>query len=80
MPWGYGPWGYGSCTIRGQAEVTVCGDHKFGFKAYDPLGNPHIGTPEELLVPVHIAPDAPAELKKNSYNKTTDVLVLDVAA
>ena len=79
MPWGHFPWGYGTPTIRAQVIVTACGDYKFGFKCYDALGNAHTGTPEEADAIVHIAPDAPTGLKKNSYNKTTDVFVLDAA-
>ena len=79
MPWGHFPWGYGAVTIQAQAEVSECGDYKFGFKCFDKLGNLHTGTPEEVAVYIHIAPDAPTGLKKYSYNKTTDILVLDAA-
>lgn len=62
--------------IQAGHEVGNCGDYKFAFACYDRLGNQHKGTPEEATAVVHIAPTG---LKKNSYNKDTDVLVLDVA-
>ena len=79
LPWGHWPWGHGTVTIKATNQVDVCGDYKFGFTCYDSLGNLHEGSPEEAAVEVHIAPPAPTGLKKNSYNKTTDVLVLDAA-
>ena len=80
LPWGHFPWGHGTGVIRAAQQVDYCGDYKYGFKCYDKLGNLHTGTPEEASVSVHIAPPAPTGLKKNSYDKDTDVLVLDVAA
>lgn len=79
LPWGRFPWGYGTSIIQARRKVDSCGDYKFGFACYDRLGNLHEGTPEEAEVEVHIAPPAPTGLKKNSYNKDTDVLVLDAA-
>lgn len=80
LPWGRFPWGHGTAIIQAQVQVETCGDYKFGFAVYDKLGNEHEGTPDEEEIEVHISPPAPAGLKKNSYNKDTDVLVLDVAA
>jgi len=80
LPWGSFPWGLGSAVVKAKEEVDQCGDYKFAFVCYDKLGNLHQGTPEEITAAVHIAPAKPAGLKKNNYNKTTDVLVLDVAA
>jgi len=58
--------------------VVSCGSYKYGFAVYDAAGNAHSGTPAETTVEVHIAPAAPTALKFNAYNKTTDVLILDV--
>jgi len=79
LPWVRFPWGYGTSVIQARRKVHSCGDYKFGFACYERLGNLHEGTPEEAEVEVHIAPPAPTGLKKNSYNKDTDVLVLDAA-
>ena len=79
LPWGYCPWGYGTAVIEAEYDVTRCGDYKFAFACYDKLGNLHEGTPDEVTVYVHLAPDAPTRLTKESYNKTTDVLVLNAA-
>lgn len=80
LPWGRHPWGHGTGVINTVQNVIVCGDYKYAFACYDQLGNLHEGTPEEAEAYVHIAPPAPTGLKKNNYNKTTDVLILDVAA
>lgn len=79
LPWGHSPWGHGTSVITARYEAMSCGDYKFGFACYDKLGNLHEGTAEEVTVPVHIAPPAPNGLKKNSYDKDTDILVLDAA-
>lgn len=78
LPWGRFPWGHGTAVITARHIVNTCGAYKFGFACYDKSGNLHEGTPDEATVDVHIAPPAPTGLKKNSYNKTTDILVLDV--
>jgi len=80
LPFGHFSFGHGSALIQATHEVDECGEYKFGLACYDALGNPHSGTPEEAELEVHIAPPAPTGLKKNSYNKDTDVLILDVAA
>jgi len=79
LSWGNFPWGYGAAVIRALHKVNTCGDYKFAFACYDRCGNLHEGTPEEAAVVVHIAPAAPTGLKKNTYNKETDILVLDAA-
>ena len=79
LPWGLFPWGLSSALITAKARVESCGAYKFGFACCDKFGNPHEGAPEEVSVTVHVAPAAPAGLKKYSYNKTTGVLVLDAA-
>lgn len=79
LPWGHFPWGHGTALITATYEVDDCGAYKFGFACYDKLGNLHVGSPEEVTVNVHIAPAAPTGLKKNSYDKATDILVLDAA-
>ncbi len=77
--WGNSPWGSGATIIAAVYEVTICGEYKFAFACYDQFGNLHEGTPEEAELQIHIAPEAPTGLKKVSYNKTTDVLVLEAA-
>ncbi len=79
LPWGRFPWGHGTAIITATHRVEYCGNYKFGFACYDKLGNPHEGSPEEAEIEVHISPPAPAGLKKNAYDKDTDVLVLDTA-
>ena len=79
LPWGRFPWGHGTAVITATYQADGCGQYKFGFACYDQLGNLHEGTPEEAIVHIHIAPSAPTGLKKNSYNKETDILVLDAA-
>ena len=79
LPWGKFPWGYGTIVIKAIYIATDCGAYKFAFACYDALGNLHEGTPDEVTVHVHIAPPAPTGLKKVSYDKGTDVLVLSAA-
>jgi hypothetical protein len=79
LPFGLFPWGHGTAVIAGHEEVTVCGQYKYGYACYDEAGNVHQGSPEEIDIEIHIAPPAPTGLTKNSYNKGTDVLVLDAA-
>lgn len=79
LPWGDFPWGHGTAVITATHEVSACGAYKFALACYDALGNLHTGTPDEIAVHVHIAPPTPTGLTKESYNKTTDVLVLDAA-
>ena len=78
--WGNFPWGHGTTIIEASYSIDDCGDYKFAFTCYDQLGNLHQGSPEETTLYIHIAPAAPTPLAKNSYNKTTDILILDVAA
>lgn len=79
-PFGHFPFGLGAVVITAKQRVTACGTYKFAFGCYDSADNPHTGTPEVATVAVHTAPDAPTGLKKKTYNKTTDVLTLEVAA
>ncbi len=79
VPYGHHPYGHGAVVISADVEVDECGAYKFGFACYDEARNPHAGTPDEETVHIHIAPAAPDGLKLNAYNKTTDVLTLDVA-
>jgi len=76
LPFGHFPFGHGATRITAELEVTTCGSYTCGFKCYDAAGNPHSGTPDEVTTVIHIAPDSPAGLKLNDYNKTTDVLTL----
>jgi hypothetical protein len=77
QPFGAVPFGYGATKISVKVTVYASGDYKFGFASYDAAGNKHSGSPEEITVPVCIAPPAPTGLRRNSYDKDTDVLVLD---
>jgi len=79
LSWGHFPWGLGTAIITANHTVTACGDYKFGFACYDKLGNPHEGEPEEASLEIHIAPPAPTGLTKNSYDKDTDILILNAA-
>jgi hypothetical protein len=76
-PFGKTPFGLGSVKISATWQVYTCGSYKFGFASYDKAGNKHSGSPEEITVVVHLAPPAPTGLRRNSYNKDTNVLVLD---
>ncbi len=80
VPFGNGPFGRATAVIEATQLVTECGDYKYGFACYDKAGNVHVGEPEEVTVEVHTAPPKPTGLVKESYNKTTDVLVLSVVA
>lgn len=77
LPWGRFPWGHGTGVVLATSEVDRCGEFKFAFACYDQLGNAHEGAPDEVTIEVHVTPDAPAGLAKVSYDKTTDVLILD---
>jgi len=79
LPWGRFPWYHGTGIIDAKYVVDSCGDYKFGFKCYDQLGNAHTGTPDEAEVIIHIAPLQPTGLEKNTYDKETDILVLNAA-
>ena len=78
--WNKFPWYYGTAQIEVEYTVEACGEYKFALKAFDSLGNPHTGDPEEESLSIHIAPAAPVGLKKISYDKATDILILDTAA
>lgn len=77
LPFGKFPFGHGTGWIRITKELTDCGAYKYAFIAYDEHGNEHTGTPGEATISAHFAPDAPTGLKPVSYNKDTDVLVLE---
>lgn len=79
LPWGHFPWGHGSIEVIAKVFVSACGDYKFAFGCFDAAGNFHEGTPAEVELEVHTAPDPPTGLKKGSYDKVTDVLTLEVA-
>lgn len=77
LPFGNHPFGLGTALVTATDEVTECGSYKYGFACYDEFGNQHEGTPEEAELNIHMAPEAPEGLKKKSYNKTNDVLILE---
>ena len=79
LPWGHFPWGHGTGVIEATHQISACGDYKYGLTCRDELGNLHEGSPEEVTAVVHLSPAAPTGLIKNSYDKTTKVLVLDAA-
>lgn len=80
LPFGHFPFGHGSDYIRAKHKIYTCGRYKYAFVCYDEFDNQHTGTPEEVELEIHIAPPVPTGLKKNSYDKDTDILILDVAA
>jgi len=79
LPFGRHPFGLGTSVITITHKVDYCGDYKFALACYDAAGNLHEGSPVELDVPIHIAPPAPTGLVKHSYDKDTDILMLDAA-
>jgi hypothetical protein len=79
LPCYKGPVYLGSALIESSVIVDNCGDYKFGFAVYDEAGNDHEGSPDEAILYIHIAPPAPTGLKKYSYDKETDVLILTAA-
>ncbi len=79
LPFGRYPWGCGTVVITAAHEVFDCGAYKFAFGCFDEWGNVHSGSPEEASADIHIAPDAPTGLTRVSYNKTTDILILNAA-
>jgi hypothetical protein len=79
QPFGHHPFGHGTGIVEAKVKVDYCGDYKFGFACYNQAGNIHEGSPQEIDVPIHIAPPRPTGLVKNSYVKETGVLVLDAA-
>lgn len=78
LPFGHFPFGHGTAIVTATTEVDECGTYKFGFAVFDELGNPQTGTPDEVTLDIHVAPAKPSRLTKSNYNKTTDVLTLDV--
>ena len=79
LPFGRHPFGHGTTVIEASELLTECGTYNYGFACYDEIGNVHSGTPDEVTLEVHTEPEQPPGLVKNSYNKQTDVLILDVA-
>jgi len=79
LPWGHFPWGYGTAVIRAKCKVRQCGEYKLAFGCHDSVGNMHEGTPDQATLYIHIKLARPTGLKKNEYNKTTGILILDVA-
>ena len=77
LPFGKTPFGYGAVKVSVLWPIYECGDYKFGFASYNAAGNKCAGSPEEILVSAHITPPAPTGLRRNNYDKDTDVLVLD---
>ena len=80
LPKGHFPKGHGTIVIETEVDIESCGDYLFAYAAYDPAGNLHQGSPQELPVYIHQAPNPPTKVKLTSYNATTDILVLAVTA
>lgn len=78
MPYGRAPYGHPTCLLQARTRVAACGTYKFAFAVFDAAGNPHAGSPGEVSVVVHTAPEKPVGLKKTSYNPATNLLVLAV--
>jgi len=81
QPWGYFSWGYGAAEVKAVIEVAACGRYEFAFITYDAAGNADspAGGRQQLEVNIHIAPAVPAGLVKKSYDKDTDILILEAA-
>jgi len=80
LPWRHFPWRHGTLLISAKIIAEgPCGQHKFAFVAYDKLGNPHEGSPQEVTVGFHSSPPAPTGLQAVSYNKNTKILTLEAA-
>lgn len=79
LPFGKSPFGHGTAVVSTRHTVPDCGYYRFALACHGAAGNIHEGSPDEVSLNVHVAPPAPTGLKKNSYNKTTDVLTLDAA-
>jgi len=78
-PYGVMPFGGGCLTVRIEHRVDRCGAYRCAVRTFDALGNPQPDPCEELPLPIHIAPPAPtARPTKVSYNRATDVLVLNI--
>lgn len=73
------PAGQDNQAVEALVRVRACGTYRFGFKAFDAAGNANAGFPEETSLEVHVTPDKATKLKKVSYDKLTDALVLEVA-
>ena len=78
-PFGFSPFGFGTAIVEAIIVVKTCGTYKFAFVCFDSLGNPAEGEPEEITVEVHTAPPSPSGLKKVSYDKDSDILILEAA-
>ncbi len=79
LPFGKHPFGHGTAIITTQARVEDCGSYKFGFKVFDKYGNAQEGTSQVVTADIHIPPVVPGGLKKVSYDKDTDILILEAA-
>jgi len=79
LPWYHFPWYHGTTVLAIERTVEFCGNYKFAFKISDKLGNEDVGTPEILTATIHVAPPAPTGLKKGTYDKDADVLILEAA-
>ena len=79
LPFGRYPFGHGTSVVYLRETVYYCGDYKYALACYDASGNIHEGSAQELEVPIHTPPPIPTGLLKSSYDKETDVLVLEVA-
>lgn len=79
LPWRHFPWRHGATVVTTTDRVTACGTYKYGLAAYDAAGNAHAGAPDEVELEIHVAPPKASRLKKTSYDKSTDTLILEVA-
>lgn len=58
--------------------VTTAGDWRFGFRAFDRLGNPDAGPNVSDSEYIDLVPAAPSGLAFVSYHPISDVLVLEL--
>lgn len=78
-PFGRTPFGHGATVVTATHAVTACGMYKYGIKTFDAAGNENEGTPAEETLSVHVTPPRATPLKPLSYDKATDILILEVA-
>jgi len=79
LPWYKFPWYHGTTLITVRQTVFVCGVYKFALKIFDRLGNENVGETEEVEAVIHIAPPAPTGLTKGTYDKESNILILEAA-
>ena len=65
-------------TITVHAEVNTPGTWTFGVRTFDSLNNAQVAATTEESQFVDLVPQAPPIMIVSSYNKTTDILILNL--